>query len=164
MNHIITAAHIIPAMRTALRADTYFSSLSTVPTIVCGHSGTFDEENLPKPAVVLAPESERNPYPPVTRNAQKLVRVTVHAYTQFFGAEIGMLGDSHALGVMELVDALETFFDDNTLAAYLSEYAGWIARAHVLDKIYPDPLNMNYVDLNEARLTVEYLTINPALV
>jgi hypothetical protein len=161
---IITAYHVITALRDAMRADSWLGDPETVPTIICSHSGTFDTENLPKPCIVLAPENERNPYPPVTRNAQKLVRVILHAYTQFYGMELGMIGDTYTTGLMPLLDHLEAFADDNLLGAYLGAFTGWVARAHALEKIYPDPYNQNYPDLNEGRVVVEYLTINPALV
>jgi len=159
---MITATDILPAMRDAIREHpTLALTSAVVPTIVIGHSGTFDFDTLPRPAIVLAPLSERNPHPPVTRNAEKIITVIVYAYTDFFGSEFGMLGDTHTLGVMPLIDTLETILDDNLLE-------GAVLRAHALSKDYPLPADMTYiaqdVGLNEARLTVEYLTINSALV
>lgn len=159
---LVTATDIIPAMKLAMQADAWLGVKANVPTIVCGHSGTFDADTLPKPSVVFAPETERNPYPPVSRNAQKLIRITIHAYTMYFGTETGMVGDARSVGVMPLIDILELLFDDNLLSGHMGEREGWIVRAHALDKVYPGPLDMNY-GLNEARLTVEYLTVNPAL-
>jgi len=160
---ILTATELISAMRSAMQADAWLGLASNLPTIVVGHSGTFDADTLPKPSVVLAPAEETNPYPPVSRNAQKLIRITAHAYTMHFGAELGMIGDAYTVGVMPLIDRLESFFDDNLLAAYLGTYAGHVKRAHVLSKSYPDVLSLIYEGLNEARLTIEYLTINSYL-
>lgn len=155
-----TATTILPAMRTAIRAATGLDE-QLVPTLVIGHSGTFDFGALPRPAIVLAPLREDNPYPPVSRNAQKKIAVNVHVYTDFFGLEVGMLGDAYALGVMPLIDTLETVLDDNLLD-------GCVIAAHVVGKEYPLPADMNYVaaeiGLNEARLMVIYQTIDPALV
>lgn len=155
---MITATHILPAMRDAIRA--HFDARA-VPTIVIGHSGTFEFDALPRPAIVLAPLSEQNPRPPVTRNGEKLIPIVVYCYTDFFGREIGMMGDDYTLGVMPLVDALEALLDNNLLGAL-------VTRANVTGKDYPLPPDMNYVaadvGLNEARLTVEYLTIDAALV
>ena len=158
---MITATDILPAMRDAIRAHpTLALSLSAVPTIVIGHSGTFAFDTLPRPAIVLAPLREDNPRLPVTRNGEKIIPVIVYAYTDFFGQEIGMLGDDYTLGVMPLIDTLELILDQNLLG-------GTVIRANATGKEYPLPADMNYVaqdiGLNEARLAIEYFTIDSSL-
>lgn len=150
-----TATDILPDIRTALRADANFSA-AIVPTIVIGHSGTFDFNSLPRPAIVLAPLNERNPFPPVTRNGQKLIQIVAYVYTDFFGQEIGMLGDAYTVGVMPLADQLEAFLDDNLLA-------GLVVQANVSGKDYPLPADMTYdaidVGMNEVRVSIVYQTL-----
>ena len=161
---IITAWELMPAMKAAIQADSWLGDIANVPTVKYGHSGVFDVETLPCPAIVLAPQDERNPYPPVSRNAQKLIRIMVHAYTEHYGEEVGLVGDDYTVGVMEIINKLEVLFDNERLSSYLaSPYTNSVARSYALDKTYPDPTNTNYIGLNEARLMVEYLTINPAL-
>lgn len=153
---MVTGIALAQAMQAAALADSWLGQKTNVYTLTRGHSGTFDAEALRGKGVVIAPDTERNPFPPVSRNAQKIIRVTVYAYAKDFQTPAGL----DAVG--DLIDRCESFFDNNLLTGFLGDYEGWLRKAHALDKLYPPPQDLNYF-LNEARLTLEYLSLNPAL-
>jgi uncharacterized ubiquitin-like protein YukD len=157
MPTLITSADIIPEVKIALRTDRVLNgdtilglTQADCPTIVQGHSGTFEYEVLPLPAIVLAPLDEDNPRYPVTRNGEKIIQIMVHAYAENFASEEGLTD------VMTVINRAELLLDDNRLTDNL------VARSWTKTKSYPLPPDMNYVGLNEARLLVEFLTINAA--
>jgi len=150
-------------MKSVIQADDWFSA--KMKTVIIGPFGIFDVEHLLRPAIVLSSVEEQNPQRPVSRNAMKLITVELYGYTEYFGEEKGVIGDNYTVGVSQIANRLELLFDDNLLRDELpAAYQGWIARAHVTSKLSPDAVTTRYIGLNEKRVRVEYMTINPQYV
>lgn len=160
---MITFQQILPAMVLALQHDDFFGNRQIIPTIRYAHSGVFEFQTQPTPAIILAPGSETNPRRPVTKNGEKLLQVTAHIYTQEFWNGRGLMGDAVAQGVIPLADLLEIFFDSNLLSDKIT-HVNLVVNALVLGKEFPKPQDMNFIGINEARVLIEYFTINPQYV
>ena len=139
---------ILQGIKQAVSEDDRLSDVFAY--VLCAQGGQFPS-GIPKPCLVISPDSESLAYANQVRDVNRTTLVTLYGYTEAYGEETGLFGieGSDIRGVVEIGDALEELLMHNRLN-------GLVRDAKVLKKTFPIPPMQWNAGLNEVRVQVRY--------
>ena len=143
---------LLNAIETALKADSTFSYLNN--QITSAVNGLFPEGWTNNGVVISPGRREPQQYPASLPNHTEML-VIVYCYSEFFGERIGLMGDDHFKGVLDMEQDILGFLTPDGNADFHA-FDGLVSSCFWQGTAYPEFNRRTFDGWNECRISLAY--------
>jgi hypothetical protein len=140
---------LLESVKSLMQADSTLNGY--LATMRIAEGGDL-EPRVKKPAAIISPGTVEGQDSSIgNKRLDRVFPVTIYVYNEFYGREVGMIGDSQSTGLIQIAEQIVSVLHLEKPSSPSGCYdARWLRTE------YPAFRERNYTDMNEARVYLEY--------